>query len=51
MNELGGSRSTYEVVDRYKHWRTDGKIPLGRRRGRWENNIKIGIRMEWGGVG
>jgi hypothetical protein len=29
----------------------EGKIPLGRPRRRWENNIKMNLReIEWGGM-
>jgi len=44
---MGESRGAYRILVR----KLEGKIPLGRPRRRWEDNIKVGLQeMECGGI-
>jgi hypothetical protein len=46
QNEMGGACGTYwenRIAYRVLMGKTKGRGPLGRRRGRWEDNIKIPI--------
>jgi hypothetical protein len=46
-DEMGGACSAYgEMRNAYKIFvgKPDGKIPLGRHRRRWEDNIKMDLR-------
>jgi hypothetical protein len=48
-NKMGGTCSTYgekSNVYRVLVRKTEGKRPLGRRRGRWEDNIKMDLQGE-----
>ena len=58
-NEIGGACSTYgerRVVYRILVGKSEGKIPLGRPRRRWEDNIKMDLQevgcenMDWNDV-
>jgi hypothetical protein len=45
---MGENRNAYRILA----WKPEGKIPLGRPRCRWVENIKIGLRydgMVWTG--
>ena len=43
---MDGECSTYGREETYKHFtrKVEGKRPLGRRKFRWENNIKITLK-------
>jgi hypothetical protein len=44
---IGEKRNAYRILV----GKPEGKIPLGRPRRRWENNIRIDLRdREWGGM-
>jgi hypothetical protein len=44
---MGEMRNTYEVLV----GKSEGKIPLERTRGRWEDNIRMDVRKRrWEGV-
>jgi hypothetical protein len=43
---IGALRGKYRVLV----GRPDGRMPLGRPRSRWMDNIKIDIEMGWGGM-
>ena len=46
-NEMGGSCGTYgerRGVCRGLVWKPEGKMPLGRRRRRWEDNIEMDLQ-------
>jgi hypothetical protein len=51
---MGGSYNTYGRQERFIYGfvgTAEGKRPLGRPRGRWEDNIKVDQREDgWGGM-
>jgi hypothetical protein len=52
-NEMGGAYSTQDIRNLYKILvgRPEGERPLGRRRRRWKDNIRIDFReIGWEGV-
>jgi hypothetical protein len=40
---VGGRRNAYNILV----WKPEGNRMLGRRRYRWENNIKLHLRNRW----
>jgi hypothetical protein len=57
-NQMGGACSTYggereerRIVYRILAGKSDGQRPLGRRRRRWEKDIKMALQnVGWGGM-
>jgi hypothetical protein len=51
---MGGECDTHWRQERYTEvlvGKPEGKRPLGRRRHRWENNIKMDLQdVDWGGM-